>query len=307
MEVTWTTGGGNGHAVGNPLGQENEIGLAGSTELDNGVTVSYSQSITNDNARNDSELSFGNVLGGTLAMTSKGEPIGGIADETPNAFEEANAQVGSITAVGGTDGTFGVRYTMDDVAGTGFKFDYMYYPKHGTGDATGDQAMSGAVAGTQANKDAHNVAITGSVPGVEGLSVGVGYATLNYELPTAQTQERDEGTAYVKYAIGPLTVGAQIGGVSDKGLGTITYKNEYYGISYAVSDNLSLSYNMIESTKGSHEAAYAAGLEQDFDSISLSYTAGGMTIGIADADCSNCSYTNNRTQDETTISLSVAF
>ena len=61
------------------------------------------------------------------------------------------------------------------------------------------------------------------------------------------------------------------------------------------------------STKGSAEAAYAAGLEQDFDSISVSYTAGGMTVGIADADCSNCSYTSGKSQDETTVSLSVAF
>ena len=305
MEVTYTKGSGY-QDTGNPLGQANDISFTASTELENGVTVAYKKSITDAHGFDDSELVFGNVLGGTLAMTSTGEPIGGIVDKTPTAFEEANAQVGSITAVGGTDGTFGIRYTLDDVAGTGVKVDYMYYPKHGTGDATGDQAMSGSGSGAS-HKDAHNVAITGTVPGVEGLSIGVGYATLNYELPTAQTQERVEGTGYVTYAIGPLTMGAQIGGVGVSGADSITYKNEYYGISYAVSDNLSLSYNMVESTKGTAEQTYAAGLEQDFDSISLSYTAGGLTIGVADSDCSNCSYTNNRSQDETTVSLSVAF
>ena len=48
-------------------------------------------------------------------------------------------------------------------------------------------------------------------------------------------------------------------------------------------------------------------IEQDFDSISLSYTVGGMTIGIADADVSNSSYTSGRAQDETSVSLSIAF
>ena len=303
MEVTYTKGSGY-QDTGNPLGQENEMTIAASTELDNGVTVAYKRSLDANQTGSDSELVFGNILGGTLAMTSTGNPISAIDDVTPTAFEEANAQVGSITDVNGSDGTFGIRYTLADLVGTGFKLDYMYFPKHGTGDATADQAFSG---GSAANGDSHDVTLTGTVPGVEGLSVGVGYATLNYTLPTAQTQTNDQGTAYVKYAYGPLTLGAQIGKVSQQGLGTPTYKNVYYGVSYAVSDDLSISYNIIESTIGGHEQAYVAGQEQDFDSISLSYSMGGMTLGIADADCSNCSYTSGRSQDETTISLSVAF
>ena len=35
-------------------------------------------------------------------------------------------------------------------------------------------------------------------------------------------------------------------------------------------------------------------VDQDFDSISLSYSMGGMTIGIADADVSNASYTSGK-------------
>jgi hypothetical protein len=304
MEVTYTKGSGY-QDTGNPLGQENELSVIASTELDNGVTVAYKQSITADNARNDSELVFGNILGGTLAMTSTGNPISAIDDVTPTAFEEANAQVGSITDVNGSDGTFGIRYTLADLLGSGLKLDYMYFPKHGTGDATADQGFSGGSA-SHANGDSHDVTLTGAVPGVEGLSFGVGYATLNYTLPATQTQTNDQGTAYVKYAVGPLSLGAQVGKVSQQGLGTPTYKNNYYGISYAVSDDLSISYNIIESTRGGHEAAWSQ-TTQDFDSISLSYSMGGMTLGIADADCSNCSYTRLRNQDETTISLSVAF
>ena len=133
MEITYTKGSGY-QDTGNPLGQENELSVVASTELDNGITVAYKQSITADNARNDSELVFGNILGGTLAMTSTGNPISAIDDVTPTAFEEANAQVGSITDVNGSDGTFGIRYTLADVIGTGIKLDYMYFPKHGTGE-----------------------------------------------------------------------------------------------------------------------------------------------------------------------------
>ena len=52
MEVSGTTGL-SGSQSGGKLGQENELSVTGSTELDNGTTVSYKQSITADNARND--------------------------------------------------------------------------------------------------------------------------------------------------------------------------------------------------------------------------------------------------------------
>ena len=47
--------------------------------------------------------------------------------------------------------------------------------------------------------------------------------------------------------------------------------------------------------------------EQDFDSISLSYTSGGMTIGILDADCSNCSYSNSVDESARAIQMTIAF
>jgi outer membrane protein OmpU len=234
-------------------------------------------------------------------MTSTGNPISAIDDVTPTAFEEANAQVGSITDVNGSDGTFGIRYTLADVAGTGIKLDYMYFPVHGTGDATADQGMSGTST-FEGNKDAHDITLTGSVPGVEGLSLGVGYAKAKYDGAAANENEREEGTAYVKYAYGPLTVGWQRGAVGLAGSNPYSYKNTYIGISYAVSDDLSLSYNTIDSSRsGDYSVA------QDFDSISLSYSMGGMTFGIVDADCGNCSYSLGRKQDETSVSLSVAF
>ena len=49
------------------------------------------------------------------------------------------------------------------------------------------------------------------------------------------------------------------------------------------------------------------GTKQDLDSISLSYSMGGMTINVVDADCSNCSYTANKSQDERAVTLAIAF
>ena len=70
-----------------------------------------------------------------------------------------------------------------------------------------------------------------------------------------------------------------------------------------MSDSLSISYNTIDSRK----SAESTDVEQDFDSVSLSYTSGGMTIGVLDADCGNCSYTDSRDQSARSIQMTIAF
>ena len=304
MEITYITGSGY-QDTGNGFGQDNEFTITASTELDNGTSVAYKRTVNESFAGNDSELSFGTTFG-TIAMTSAGSPISAIDDKTPTAFEEANAQVGSIDDVNGADGSFGLRYTLADVAGSGMKFDAMWVPVHGTGDTHGDQASSGGVAG---NGDAWEATLTGNVPMVEGLSVGFGYANLeeirDYTTTVAPgDDDQQEGTAYVKYAYGPFAVGYQKGAVS-VGTSNTSYVNEMIGVSYSVSDNLSVSYNTMEATRTATDGLRT---EQDFDSFSVGYTMGGMTLSVADADCSKCSYTHaGRDQDATSISLSVAF
>ena len=304
IEATWTTGSGYS-TIGQPFGMDKELTVKGSTELDNGIAVNYKQTITDAMAFNDSEIAFVTDGLGTIALTSAGAPISAIDDVTPNAFNEANAMLGSIDDVNGSDGNYGIRYTLADVAGTGFTFDAFYTHQHGSGDANADNGTSGSVAN---NNDAGwETVIKGSVPGVDGLDIGVGYALLEAKDPATTTvkqgkADQDEGTAYVNYAYGPLKVGYQIGAVSTGA--NVLYKTQYYGISYAVSDDLSVSYNIIEAAKTATDGLQ---VEQDFSSISASYTMGGMTVNVSDSDCSNCSYTDTRSIDSTTVSLAIAF
>ena len=305
MEASYTKGSGY-LTTGNPLGMDKELSVTGSGELDDGTTVSYKQTITDAMAFNDSELVFGNVLGttATVAMTSTGSPISAIDDVTPTAFEEANALIGSIDDVNGMDGTYGIRVTMADVMGTGFKVDAMYTTAVGSGDAQADNGTSGE--GGLTADDGKEITITGAVPMVEGLDVGVGYYTQDGKSAvTTGEYGQDEGTVYIKYSTGPVSLGYQKGAVTNYtgGAEETQFVNNYYGISYKVSDALSISYNEMDSRK----VVGGSDVEQDFDSISLSYTVGGMTIGVADAEVSNAGYTSGRTADETSVSLSIAF
>ena len=43
------------------------------------------------------------------------------------------------------------------------------------------------------------------------------------------------------------------------------------------------------------------------DSISISYTMGGMTIGIVAAEADNAAYNVGRTQSARSVSMSIAF
>tara|TARA_B100000686_G_scaffold169348_1_gene176633 strand:+ start:6405 stop:7418 length:1014 start_codon:yes stop_codon:yes gene_type:complete len=306
MITSYTKKGGYG-TNGNPFGMSKALTVTASGELDNGVSVAYKQTITDAMGYNDSELVFTGVpmLGdGTLAMTSAGDPLSAIDDVTPIAFEEASAAVGSLKDVNGVDGTYGLRYTLADAMGTGMTVDAMYVPRHGEGDVAAEKGTSGGV--NVDGDEGYSVVIKGSVPGVEGLDVGVGYAVLNHSSNVVTHNDQHEGTAYINYAFGGLKVGYQKGGVSE-GVGSKNYENEYIGISYAVSDNLTISYNEIESRESNSDHLTAADVEQNFDSISLSYTSGGMTIGILDAEADNSSYTSGRNTSARAIQMTVAF
>ena len=305
MEGSFTKKGGF-NTTSQPLGMDKELSITGSGELDNGVGVAYKQTTTDALAFSDSELVFTGLpfLGdASLAMTSTGSPLSAIDDVTPTAFEEANAAVGSIDDVNGSDGTYGLRYTLADALGTGVKVDAMYFFQHGAGDANAD---NGTAAANNGNEDGYEITLQGSVPMVDGLSLGVGYAQLDKSAEgTANADDLDihEGTMYAKYSVGALSIGAQRGVVNQAGANDVLFDTTYLGISYAVSDNLSISYNELESRKSQNHTD----VDQDMDSISISYTMGGMTIGILDAEADNAAYTAGRTQSARSVSLSVAF
>ena len=307
IEATYTTGSGYATTGGNPLGMDKELSVTGSTELDNGIAVNYKQTITDALAFNDSEIAFVTDGLGTIALTSTGTPISAIDDVTPTAYEEANAGLTTgLDDVNGSDGDYGIRYTLADVAGSGFTLDAFWTGEHGSGDGTADNAGSGVTAAN--NGAGWEVVVKGNVPGVDGLAVGVGYANLSIE-DTATTAvkssavDNDEGTAYITYAYGPVKVGYQKSAVNI-GKTNVLHKTDYMSVSYAVSDDLSVSYSRIDASQTSTTGVRS---DQDMNGISLAYSMGGMTISVADNDCSNCSYSSGRSQDYQTMSLSIAF
>lgn len=312
MEISNTTGL-TGSNAGGKLGQENELSVTASTELDNGTTVSYKQSITQDNGRNDSELKFGTSYG-TIAMTSTGTPIDAIDNIVPTAFEEAFHGATTWTSVGSLDGTFGIRFTNSDALPLGLTIDAMYQPQAGAGDAANDEGTSST--GHQYYGDAHDVVIKGPVPLIDGANFAVG--TSNTEgLNATERGDRDEYTAALTYAFGPVSVGFQKGLILydlESNVGTDWIKNTYYGIAYAVNDNLSVSYQNNESQKkvsvngvaGATKGSSRTNTAQESEGFSVAYTVGGLKIAYVDNSHDNESYGSTE-KDYRQVVLGVSF
>ena len=312
MEISNTTGL-TGSNAGGKLGQENELSVTASTELDNGTTVSYKQSITQDNGRNDSELKFGTSYG-TIAMTSTGTPIDAIDNIVPTAFEEAFHGATTWTNVGSLDGTFGIRFTNSDALPLGLTIDAMYQPQSGAGDAANDEGTSST--GHQYYGDAHDVVIKGPVPLIDGANFAVG--TSNTEgLNATERGDRDEYTAALTYAFGPVSVGFQKGLILydlESNVGTDWIKNTYYGIAYAVNDNLSVSYQNNESQKkvsvngvaGATKGSSRTNTAQESEGFSVAYTVGGLKIAYVDNSHDNESYGSTE-KDYRQVVLGVSF
>ena len=84
----------------------------------------------------------------------------------------------------------------------------------------------------------------------------------------------------------------------------VFFKDDIYGIAYAINDDLAISYNVIESTQHAKDGVND---EQESKSINAAYTIGGLTIAFADAKTSNSGYVKDTDNDTRTLSVKTAF
>ena len=102
----------------------------------------------------------------------------------------------------------------------------------------------------------------------------------------------------VKYAMGAFTIGYQVN-ESDSQAASSDEDFTAIGVSYAVSDDLSVSYNISEiDLEGSTENQEATG-------VSFSYTSGGMTISGTHSQVDNVG--NSASADNTGYEVNFVF
>ena len=240
------------------LSMSDSITFSASGTTDGGVDITISLELDGD-AANDAldskSITFGTEDLGTVTFAGHGgsSVMGGMDDKTPNAYEEVwDGVTGADKLINGIAGNNLLRYDSPSFSGVSVHASYI------------NAANSGGVSMY------HDMGIQISPEMVEGLTLG--YAVGEVE-ETAGVMI-DESTMFVTYAYGPVTVGYQ---TSEADGPTVTQDDDStsMSISYAISDDFSVSYGTHEMDLGS---ATAVGTDQESSGWAASYTMGGMSI-----------------------------
>ena len=211
--------------------------------------------------------------------------VGGWDSIAPTAYEEVWDAVETAASVannviGGKAGNGLWRYDSPTVSGVTFSASY---------DST---AETGSVSGYS------DFGVQIAPEMVDGLSIG--FATGEYE-ETAGV-DMDVETVWVKYAYGPVTVSYQ---ESEEDAATAANSNdsEEWGISYAVSDDLSISYGEHTHNDGLDSSAN----NQESTGMSISYTMSGVTIAASFNETANADNSSAEDNEGYEVNLSFAF
>jgi hypothetical protein len=306
--------------TGNPLGMNTDLTFTGTTDTDFGEakwTMGTDGTFVGDSGA-DHKLTLATGYG-TFKVGNSGDSANAVDDITPTAFEEANgAGSGTYSAdIGsGLEGSMSLGYNMGDIMGTGVSVDYTYYPQL-DGTLNNEKGASGTQTNANAIKGSvQSINVGLPLAGIQGVGdsiVGGTKITLGYEKADSlidNQQAKEGGTVAVVVPVGPLKVGFQKKGYQNAGTAAggdhVWYKDEIYGIAYAINDDLAVSYNMIESLKG-NKAGATGNVEQETKAINLAYTVGGLTLAFQDAKTDNAGYVNAVSDDTRTISIKTAF
>ena len=255
------------------------LAFSGSGELDNGMGVSVSQTLTEAGFSSGSmSVDMGDMGKIMMYQVTNSAGIASIQDKVPNAGEQAwddNAADHGDPANGIVDPNGGDDVLGYTVSANGFTLSTaLSFP--------GDGAETSA-------------ALTASGL-VDGLTVGAGYGN-----DQQATSDDDLSTAFITYAAGPITIGAQQSKVEDESANQ-DIERDAYGVTFAVNENLSISYGISDTDYDSTSL-----VDEENTGISASYTTGGMTVGLVNNSKDNANGTSGSDQETTEIKLTFAF
>ena len=269
--------------TGNPFGMNTSLAFSGSGEV-NGYATTLT--IVNNDANSGlSSASLTVDMGdmGKLRFAGRGASgngaVGAWDDKTPAANEES----WDIKGGGGETGPVAQQKTNDSFIYTNNMIDGVtvmlnYKP----GETTHDSTTGGGIAFT----------------GMEGLNVGAAMEDNN----TTDGAVVENTVFYATYAMDAFTIGFQAN-ESDSQTANSDTEFEAWGVSYAVSEDISISYgsSTVEFESGASKS------DQEADAIGVSWTNGSMSVTASRHDIANVAGTSTDDRDVTEVNLTFAF
>jgi outer membrane protein OmpU len=263
---------------------ETDSGLSITTklELDGGANASSSF----DNR----SLAIGHDTLGTVTFSGHGgdSVLSGWDDKMPTAYEESFGLTTTPSVINGIAGDNLWRY--DSPSFSGLTVHASYQSKEQGTVATGSQSAYSDI-GFQ------------YVPEMmDGLTLAYATGEVDETATTGGTEVNgtDESTMWVTYTTGGFTLGYQTS-EADGTTSTQDDDSTSYGISYAVSDALSISYGEHEMDLGSSTS------DQESSGFSASYTMGGVAIKAAFNETNNVAGVSTSDVDNYEVALVFAF
>jgi len=264
--ATLTYTGGDEHAThGNGWVMGDSVTFSASGDV-NDFTVTYSVELDRGVGVDDNSLTFDFGDAGVLSFAGHGGStfMSANDDVMPTASEEPWDVItgGDTGVINGFSGDQTWKYVYAHESGLNLTLSYI-----NAADAITDVSYS-------------DFGVT--YTGMEGLTVGYGQGDVEQ---TTGTQS-DESTLFATYAIGGATVGIQKSERDNENASDV--ESTGIGVSYAVNDDLSISYGVnTRETVGSQD--------QDAVAIGASYTVGSLGIAVSMHQVDNV---NNAANDD---------
>ena len=275
-------------AEANQWSMGDSLTFKGGGELDNGMSVAVKYEYDDDEGDlngggsdqpgfDSHSVTLSSAEMGSITFAGHGGAtnMDNMDDKTPNAFEESwdgVSEADEETLVNGITGNNSFFYKAPSMGGA--TFSVAYVPQGETATPNGSYVDFGVVFKPEA---------------VDGLEVGVAFGET--EETTGTTV--DEQAIYAKYTLGSISAGINMN-ESD----TIDFTS--YGISFAVTDDISVSYSASESD-------IAGANDQEASGVSASFTSGGMPIGGMINTVDNASFEAANDTEGYEINFSFAF
>ena len=304
--------------TGNPIGMNTALTFKGSGELDNGTTFTLTVTGADQMGYTSGNISMVTPGLGTFVISSRtgGTGIGGHDDKMPTAWEESwgHGMTSGFDFQKGVSSAMNIGWTSPTFMGTTLKL--AVAPGGNKASFTDDKGVGGANTEKQSGYDALiEIKPSFGVDALSGWTVWAGGSETQQAIKNAGKNGNDhqEVNAGTTFAYGPVTVGFQKMGEftgSETAGETEYYQNQAFGVSFNVSDNLSISYGEFESKR--HKVGSGASdktVTGETSSFQIAYTMGGMSLKLAESEVTNASYSTAASNDHDgrTIALSLAF
>ena len=267
-------------STGKDWSMANSVTLAGSGELDNGMTVSMSFELdagvdtgTGSGPFDNHSVSVSSDAMGTLKFSGHGGSSAQSAMDTSAAGDIWNQTLGITGPTAAASGNDSLYYTLPEVM-----------------DGLAITASMSPGRAAQETHTSFGLVYTG----FEGLTVK--YGTGDSGAPSAEIEST---TMMASYAMGSFTVGVSQTEADKTGANNRTVDS--YQVAYTMTDDMSVTYGSETfDTVGSS-------VDEEVQAIGVSYTSGGMTISANQYEAKGAGNVSGAKSDKWSLGVSFAF